>query len=543
MWKGNDFVKRYRINQIKIGIDKKQDRKTIADKIEKKLGKGNLRVCDIEIMRKSIDARRKDNIQFVYTVDFSVENRKTGKPGKLEPNNKLSLDYAPNIKYKYPKPGEVKLKNKPLIVGFGPCGMFAALILAQCGYKPVVLERGDSIDRRVEKVESFWNGGKLDVNSNVQFGEGGAGTFSDGKLTTGISDKRIRKVLDEFVKAGADEDILYMKKPHIGTDVLRPVVKNIREEIIKLGGEIHFNHRVCDFSFEDGKVKAVKAEVYDELGNSKGFETFESENVILALGHSSRDTFEVLLDKGISMEQKPFSMGVRIEHPQDVIDIAQYGEEAVSKYKDVLPVADYKLSHHCENGRGVYTFCMCPGGEVVMAASEEGRAVTNGMSMRNRDSGVANSGLLVDVRTSDFGSNHPLAGVSFQRKYEALAYEAAGGNYRGPQATWKEFRDNEQRGEKVASALPEFVVESIKEAMPHLGRKLKGFDDDAALMTAVESRSSSPVRFPRNEFFEANVSGLYPAGEGTGHAGGIMSAACDGIKIAESIISRFSVKD
>ena len=519
---------KYRIHQIKIGINETKD--DIPKKIIKKIGNRNLILTDVEIIKESIDARDKQDIKWVYSVDFRAVTRQNPRQYVTIPKNKKNgLEDAPDMQYQEVPAGETPMKHRPVIVGFGPCGMFAGLILARRGYAPIILERGNAIDQRVEDVEKFWREGVLNTESNVQFGEGGAGTFSDGKLTTGIKDPRIRKVLTEFVKAGADEDILYKQKPHIGTDVLRTVVKNIREDIIACGGEVHFGAKFTELKLKNRQVTGL---VYEQDGEL--FE-LETDDVIIAIGHSSRDTFRYLYDKGVKMEQKPFSIGVRIEHPQRLIDQSQYGDTKG------LPPADYKLSHRCENGRGVYTFCMCPGGEVVIASSQEGGVVTNGMSYRGRASGTANSALLVDVRCEDFGSPHPLAGVEFQEKYERIAFEQGGRTYKAPQTTWGAFRDNAETAQPVVNSLPGFAVEAMREAMPALGRKIKGFDADDAKMTAVETRSSSPVRFPRNEVMEGTFGGLYPAGEGTGHAGGITSAACDGIKVAEKIIAKYAV--
>ena len=526
-----------------------------------------------------------------------------------------------------PLPSARVLRDRPIIVGFGPAGMFAALILAQAGLRPLVLERGQEVDARTASVERFWREGTLNEQSNVQFGEGGAGTFSDGKLTTGIKDVRIRKVLEEFVAAGAPKEIIYKQKPHIGTDVLRLVVKNIREEIKRLGGEVRFNTLVEDLRVEDGRVSGVicaqdGAETDHESGaqpqeqncgdlapklaqnseDSRGIPTrcIPGQTVIFAMGHSARDTFRRLRARGIAMSQKPFSVGVRIEHPQDMIDIAQYGAPGRELG---LPPADYKLSWRCENGRGVYTFCMCPGGKVVIASSQAGGVVTNGMSYHDRASGIANSALLCDVRTSDFGSDDVLAGVIFQEKLEHQAFLAGGSSYAPPRCTWGELRNGQ--APQVESCLPNFAVAALREAMPHLGRKLHGFDSPDAMVTAVETRSSSPVRFARNADYEGicsaaagtarskfagtprhaadavmldasthetgistnaphyaadavpcensmttvgNVTGpadaktligFYPCGEGAGYAGGIMSAAVDGIRIAETIIRKW----
>ncbi|MCQ4636349.1 NAD(FAD)-utilizing dehydrogenase [Anaerovorax odorimutans] len=493
----------YRIHQIK--LQPGEDKNHIPQKIKKKTG---ALVKDWIIRRESIDARDKKQIRVVYTVDFSCDKT-------------LKLPQAPDLSYKNVNPGSAPMNGRPVIVGFGPCGIFAALILADMGYRPIVLERGRAMEQRVRDVEHFWKTGELDEVSNVQFGEGGAGTFSDGKLTTGIKDPRIAKVLETFVQAGANPEILYKQKPHIGTDVLRRVVVNLRKEIQAKGGEIRFESRVTDLVISDGKLKGVVINGAEQLG---------TDHLVLALGHSSRDTFRMLRDRRVPMEQKPFSIGVRIEHPQEWIDRAQYGDPALA---EILGPADYKLSHHSENGRGVYTFCMCPGGEVIMAASQKGLTVTNGMSYSARAGQYANSGLLVDVRTSDFSSEDVLAGVEFQEKYEKMAFE----NGNPPRTTWKQFAE---KGDPVAASLPDFAVESIKEAMPYLGKKLRGFDDPSVKMTAVESRSSSPVRILRGEALESDIEGLYPAGEGAGYAGGITSAAVDGIKVAEEIIRRCS---
>ena len=519
----------YRISQIKLALN--EPKELLPKKIKKKLG-NNIDIKEYKIVKESIDARDKGDIRFVYTVDFDVEQSQGVRKTKLKPDPKKNLSIAPDMSYKAPEHGVRELKHRPVIAGFGPCGIFCALILAQQGYRPIVLERGKCVSERAEDVQNFWNGSALNTESNVQFGEGGAGTFSDGKLTTGIKDPRIHKVLSEFVSAGAPEEILYKNKPHIGTDLLRDVVANIREEIIRLGGEIRFSSKLVGIDAPSGKIKAVKVQ---EVLNGESY-MLETENLVLAIGHSARDTFRYAHELGIQMSAKPFSIGVRIEHPQKMVDEAQYG-----KTKG-LPPAEYKLSHRCENGRGVYTFCMCPGGEVIMSSSQEGGVVTNGMSNHKRDSGTANSGLLVDVRVSDFDGDDVLAGVEFQKKYERLAYKNGGGRYAFPKTCWSKFRDGDKDAKAVIDSLPSFAVESIREAMPYLGRKLKGFDDDNAVMKAVETRSSSPVRFFRDDNLQGSIKGLYPAGEGAGYAGGITSAACDGIKVAEKIIEEFCFK-
>ena len=358
----------YRISQIKLALG--EPKEFLPKKINKKLG-NSIKIKEYKIVKESIDARDKGDIRFVYTVDFDVEQRQGARKIMLKPDPKKNLSIAPDMSYKAPEPGVRELKHRPVIAGFGPCGIFCALILAQQGYRPIVLERGKCVSERAEDVQNFWNGGALNTESNVQFGEGGAGTFSDGKLTTGIKDPRIHKVLSEFVSAGAPDEILYKNKPHIGTDLLRDVVANIREEIIRLGGEIRFSSKLVGIDAPSGKIKAIKAE---DVLTGESY-TLETENLVLAIGHSARDTFRYAYELGIQMSAKPFSIGVRIEHPQKMVDEAQYG-----KTKG-LPPAEYKLSHRCENGRGVYTFCMCPGGEVIMSSSQDGGVVTDRKSV------------------------------------------------------------------------------------------------------------------------------------------------------------------
>jgi len=544
---------RYRISQIKLRLDESTE--VLPEKIIRKCGgKKTMNVRDPKIVRHSIDARDKAEIYHVYTVEFSTDKE-------------LNLREAEEYSYHIPAPGNEKLKTPPVVVGFGPCGMFSALILAEAGYRPVVLERGSSVDERVEKVNMFRKRGILDTECNVQFGEGGAGTFSDGKLTSGIKGTLRRKVLESLVDAGACEDILYEQKPHIGTDILRRVVKNIRYRIEELGGTVLFDTKAEELICENGKLRAVRIKTREKegeklkklkpfveevtasftedfqkgknlssSGGAAGVEGSEhllnSDIAVLAIGHSARDTFAMLKVLGIAMEAKPFSIGVRIEHPQKLVDEAQYG-------RCDLPPATYNLVHHCKDGRGVYTFCMCPGGVVISASSEEGGIVTNGMSYSRRNGKMANSGLLVDVRLSDFESDDVLAGIEFQRKYERLAFENSPGGYEPPRATWKEVKERSGNGIKIINSLPGFAIEDIIEAMPFLGKKLKGFDSGESVLRAVETRSSSPVRILRNEELESSVAGLFPGGEGAGYAGGIMSSAVDGIKIAERIIRKY----
>lgn len=550
-----------RIHEIKLGVG--EDISAIPRRMMRKINVKGLEIADFQLVKESVDARNKAEIKRVYSVDFTPalpgKNTAEAEEYLLEKVRGVKLEPSPDMGYHPVLPGREKLEHPPVIAGFGPCGMFAGLILAEMGYEPVILERGKPIGERIRDVERFWTEGILDPESNVQFGEGGAGLLSDGKLTTQIKDPRVRKVLEEFVEAGADPEILYRQKPHIGTDILRKVVFNIRRKITENGGRILFQHRLSDLTVDekDG-LRKIRGVVINETDH------IDTEALILAVGHSARDTFRMLARNGIAMEQKPFSIGVRIEHPQSMVNEAQYGE-AWETYD--LGAADYKLAHHTKSGRGVYTFCMCPGGYVIGAASMEGGVVTNGMSYHDRGSANANSALLVDVKTEDFPDETPLAGIEFQEKYEKLAYLAGGGNYRAPAQKLKDFMTGSKEahgGQTVGHSdfmkldghteptyrpgvtwtdldrcLPGFATEAMREAIPVFGRKLKGFDSDDAVMTGVETRSSSPVRITRDRTLMGSTEGLYPAGEGAGYAGGIMSAAVDGIKIAEQIIQRY----
>ncbi len=491
-------------------------------------------VQSVRLYKKSIDARKKEDVHFICTVEADCDRNNN-------PNDVKITEAQP---YRYELPSCKKLNQRPVVVGFGPAGLFAALILAQAGQCPIVFERGSSVEKRSEQVAHFWSTGQLNPNSNVQFGEGGAGTFSDGKLNTGTKDSRSRKVLEEFAAAGAPEEILYLAKPHIGTDRLPATVKNIREQIISLGGEVHFDTTLQNIFQKDGRITGI--EVKPLTGSAY---RVEAEKVILAVGHSARDTFELLSSLNIAMEQKPFSIGARIEHPQSRIDTTQYGKFAGHPN---LGAADYKLAVHLPGGRGVYTFCMCPGGTVVAAASEENRLVTNGMSRFARDGKNANSALLVGVGPKDFGSDDPLAGIAFQRRLEERAFQLGGGNYHAPVQRVEDFlkrRASKFIGEvqptyvpgvtpcSLDDCLPDYVADSMRQGILLMNSRLRGFSYPDALLTAVESRSSSPVRILRGETCESvAVSGLFPCGEGAGYAGGIISAAVDGIRCAEQVL-------
>jgi uncharacterized FAD-dependent dehydrogenase len=491
------------------------------------------------VFKKSVDARKKNAIVYIYTVDASLKN----EASILKKGSKSGLTPSPDLSYQAVAPGNRPLEHRPVIIGMGPAGLFSALILAQNGYAPIILERGDEVDIRAAKIDTFWQTGELDPDSNVQFGEGGAGTFSDGKLTTLINDPRCRNILEAFIAAGAPQEILYLSKPHIGTDLLRETVKTLRQEIITNGGEVRFRAQVTDFLIENGQLIGVII---------NGHETLDCRVALLGIGHSARDTFETLYDRGVTMTPKAFSIGVRIEHPQQLIDNAQYGSAAGMTG---LGAADYKLSYHSPNGRSAYTFCMCPGGYVVAAASEANGVVTNGMSEHRRDGANANAALLVGVQPGDFGDDHPLAGVAFQRKWEGRAFALGGQNYHAPaqlvgdflvdrpSAHWGSVSPTYTPGlclTQLKDCLPDYVVATMKEALLHFDKKIKGFAMADSIMTGVETRSSSPVRINRDDDHVANIAGLYPMGEGAGYAGGIMSSAVDGVKTAEKIIQRYA---
>lgn len=493
-----------------------------------------------EIARESIDSRKKNNIKMIYSVNVELDGNEE-KIASRFPVNKVFL----TEKYIYRMP-ENKRKSplRPVIIGFGPAGMFAGLILATAGLNPIIIERGNDVDTRTADVNRFWNERKLNVQSNIQFGEGGAGTFSDGKLTTGIKDARCRMVLETFYEFGAPEQILYSSHPHIGTDRLVDVVKNIRKKIISLGGEVRFGCRMTDIFESNGFIQGISCV------NSSGHTCdIETDTVILATGHSARDTVEMLYRHGIKMEQKAFSVGVRIEHPQELVNKALFGREWNNP---LLGAANYKFANHGLHNRGAYTFCMCPGGTVVCASSEENTVVTNGMSRFARDGENANSALLVGLEPEYFESEHPLAGIEFQRKIEHAAFDYGGRDYTAPAQLVGDFlqkRPSKKGGfikptfptgvsyGDIRKVLPQFVTDTVAAAIVEFDKKMQGFALPQAVLTAPESRSSSPVRIVRDELRQSSVKGIYPCGEGGGYAGGIVSAAVDGIRCAESVLS------
>ncbi len=524
-----------RITELKLPLDHSEA--DLKQAIIKRLGIQVEQLVSYKVFRQGHDARKKAEIYLVYTLDVEITNQAVYLE-KLGAESGISL--TPDTTYKFVAQAPENLRDRPIVIGMGPCGLFVGLILAQMGFKPIILERGKEVRERTKDTFGLWRKSIFNSESNVQFGEGGAGTFSDGKLYTQIKDPNHygRKVLTEFVKAGAPKEILHVSKPHIGTFKLVTMVEQMRATIESLGGEIRFQSRVDALNIEHGQVTGVS------LANG---ETLNSQHVVLAVGHSARDTFNMLYEKGVYIEAKPFSVGFRIEHPQSLIDKCRFGKHAGHP---LLGAADYKLVHHCKNGRAVYSFCMCPGGTVVAATSEAGHVVTNGMSQYSRNERNANSGIVVGITPEDY-PGHPLAGIDFQRALEARAYVLGGETYQAPGQLVGDFIENKPStilgtvqpsytpGVKLgdlSTALPDYAIEAIREALPAFDKKIKGFAMADAVLTGVETRTSSPIRIKRNEQFQSiNTKGLYPAGEGAGYAGGILSAGVDGIKVAEAV--------
>jgi uncharacterized FAD-dependent dehydrogenase len=533
-----------RITELKLPLDHNEDQLKAA--VLKRLGIPGHELIGYTVFRRGYDARRRSDIHFIYTLDVEL-TREAAVLKRLRADKNIGP--SPDTTYQFVAHAPAGFNNRPVVIGAGPCGLFATLLLAQMGFKPIMLERGKPVRERTKDTWGLWRQGQLNPESNVQFGEGGAGTFSDGKLHSQIKDPgyRGRKVLSEFVAADAPPEIMYISKPHIGTFRLVRVVQNMRATIQALGGEIRFNSRVANFDIErDAEGRGQMRGVILADG-----ERIAADHVVLAVGHSARDTFQSLFERGVHIEAKPFSIGVRIEHPQALIDRARFGDFAGHPQ---LGAADYKLVHHCENGRAAYSFCMCPGGQVVAAASEPGRVVTNGMSQYSRAERNANAAIVVNVDPKDFpgdAARNPLAGIEFQRHWEALAYQAGGSSYAAPAQKVGDFlagRPSTELGSvqpsytpgihltDLSACLPDYVVAAIREALRAFDRQIKGFAMDDALMTGVETRTSSPIRITRDATFQSlNTRGLYPAGEGAGYAGGILSAGVDGIRVAEAV--------
>ncbi len=528
-----------RITELKLPLDHAPD--ALRPAICQRLGIANDDLLDVSLFRRGYDARKKSAITLIYTVDCTLRDE-AAVFKRLHGDRNISP--TPDMAYKMVAQAPAGLAERPIVIGMGPCGFMAALLLAQMGFRPIVLERGKIVRERTKDTWGLWRKNTLNPESNVQFGEGGAGTFSDGKLYSQIKDPNFygRKVLEEFVKAGAPEEIIYVSKPHVGTFRLVKMVENIRHNIVELGGEIRFEAKVDKLLREDGQVVGV------ELANG---ERLLSRHVVLAVGHSARDTFQMLHEAGVYIEAKPFAIGFRVEHPQTLVDHARFGPNAGN---EILGAADYKLVHHCQNGRAAYSFCMCPGGQVVAATSEPGRVVTNGMSQYSRAERNANSALVVNIDPEDFPGDfkkNPLIGMDFQRHWESAAFVAGGSDYSAPAQKIGDFlagRPSTAQGTvepsyqpgvnwtDLTSCVPSYVSEALREAIPAFDRQIKGFAMADAVLTGVETRTSSPIRIKRGADFQSiNTRGLYPAGEGAGYAGGILSAGVDGIKVAEAV--------
>lgn len=520
-----------RVRQVKVPI--LGDRKILIQKTANKLNINPKDIIDIKINKQSLDARKKNEIHYVYEVDVCVND----EDRILRINKNNDVIKMPSERFSFNVTGTKKLKNRIVIVGAGPAGLFAAYMLAENGFNPLIIERGDYIEKRVKIVDEFWKTGNLDCNCNVQFGEGGAGTFSDGKLNTLVKDKEFikKRVFEIFVENGAPENIMYLNKPHIGTDLLRNVIIKMRNKIICMGGEFRYRTCLTDIITNDSSLEAIEV---------NGEEIIPCNNLILAIGHSARDTFEMLLRRNLTMKSKPFAVGIRIQHPQDMINVSQYGSNDLG-----LPAAEYKLTYTTPNKRGVYSFCMCPGGYVVNASSLKNHLAINGMSNYARDSKNANSAIVVSVSSKDFG-NEPLDGVKFQQKLEAIAFQK--GNGKIPIQLFGDFKEKKVsdkfkdvspifKGEycfaDINEIFPSYICEALTLGIQNFDKKIKGYAREDAILAAVESRTSSPVKIERDELFESNIKGIYPCGEGAGYAGGITTSAMDGIKVARIIAS------
>ncbi|MEH8017269.1 NAD(P)/FAD-dependent oxidoreductase [Rheinheimera muenzenbergensis] len=525
-----------RLTEIKLPLNHEES--AINAAIIAKLNIKPEQLHKVTIFKRGFDARKKTDIQLIYTLDIEVDNEATllqkfSKDQHVKP--------SPDTSYKFVAQAPEQLPERPIVIGLGPCGLFAGLLLAQMGFKPIILERGKEVRERTKDTFGFWRGKALNPESNVQYGEGGAGTFSDGKLYSQVKDPKHygRKVMSEFVAAGAPDEIMYVSKPHIGTFKLVAMVEKMRARIIELGGEIRFSSRVDDLHIDNGQISGLTLSTGEQL---------HSKHVVLAVGHSARDTFQMLYDKGVYVEAKPFSIGFRIEHEQSMIDECRFGPNAGNP---ILGAADYKLVHHCSNGRSVYSFCMCPGGTVVAAASEHGGVVTNGMSQYSRHERNANSAIVVGIDPERDYPGHPLAGIALQRQLEQLAFKVGGENYHAPAQLIGDFlsaKPSTELGEvkpsytpnitltDLAQVLPDFAIAAIREAIPAFDKQIKGFAKADGLLTGVETRTSSPICIKRGADYQSiNIKGLYPAGEGAGYAGGILSAGIDGIKVAEAV--------
>ncbi|MBA6117735.1 NAD(P)/FAD-dependent oxidoreductase [Pseudomonas sp. NC26] len=526
-----------RITELKLPLDHPDE--ALREAIVQRLGISDEQLLSFNLFKRSYDARKKNSeLLFIYTIDLEASNE-AELLAKFADDRNISV--APDVSYKFVGHAPANLQQRPIVVGFGPCGIFAGLLLAQMGFKPIILERGKEVRQRTKDTWGLWRKSVLNPESNVQFGEGGAGTFSDGKLYSQIKDPQHhgRKVLEEFVKAGAPDEILYINKPHIGTFRLTGMVEQMRQDIIALGGEVRFQEKVTDLLVDNEQLTGVVLESGEQL---------QSRHVVLALGHSARDTFRMLHAKGVFMEAKPFSIGFRIEHPQTLIDKARLGKYAGHPK---LGAADYKLVYHAKNGRSVYSFCMCPGGTVVAATSEPGRVVTNGMSQYSRNERNANSGIVVGIDPERDYPGGPLAGIELQERLETHAYVMGGSNYQAPAQLVGDFvagKPSTALGSvepsykpgvtlgDLAPSLPDFAIEAIREALPAFDRQIKGYNLHDAVLTGIETRTSSPLRITRGADYQSlNLKGLFPAGEGAGYAGGILSAGVDGIRIAEAV--------